>query len=205
MIELIQQNWIFFLIALAIGVAVAWWIFVASRKTTVEKEADVAASEEGARAKRNQALIDAPSTNFVAEIPPATPIGMAGVGEAIAATAEPAKVVAEKVEDQPTDAPAPAPTATTAPTPVTSPPSDASEADDLTRIKGLGPKLRTHLAGLGITSFAQIAAWDEAEIDRIDAQLGRFEGRIRRDNWPEQARFLAQDDTAGFESKFGKV
>jgi predicted flap endonuclease-1-like 5' DNA nuclease len=77
--------------------------------------------------------------------------------------------------------------------------------DDLTRIKGLGPKLAEQLRGLGVTSFAQIAAWDEAEIDRIDAQLGRFQGRIRRDDWPAQARLLAAGDEAGYEAKFGRL
>ena len=61
------------------------------------------------------------------------------------------------------------------------------------------------LHALGVTSFAQIAAWDDAEIDRVDAQLGRFQGRIRRDDWPAQARFLAAGDLAGYEGKFGKL
>lgn len=202
MIELIQQNWVFFLIALAIGIAVAWWIFVVSRKTTIQKEDDETTAEEGkgTRTKRNQALIDAPPANFTADIPPATPIGMAGVGEAIAAAAEPAKVTPEATHHDNADLPTAEPVVAATP-----PPAATSEGDDLTRIKGVGPKLSTHLAGLGISTFAQIVAWDEAEIDRIDSQLGRFEGRIRRDNWPEQARFLAQDDTAGFEAKFGKV
>ncbi|MXP26022.1 hypothetical protein GRI39_08200 [Altererythrobacter indicus] len=203
MTELIQQNWIFFLIALAIGIAVAWWIFVASRKTTIQKDGDTEAAGEGTRAKRNQALIDASPANFAAEIPPTTPIGMAGAGEAVAAAAEAAKVAPEATQDHDAEVAPPAPVATPAPT---SPqPAASAEGDDLTRIKGVGPKLSAHLAGLGISTFAQIAAWDDAEIDRIDAQLGRFEGRIRRDNWPEQARFLAQNDTAGFEAKFGKV
>ena len=77
--------------------------------------------------------------------------------------------------------------------------------DDLARIKGLGPKLIEQLRGLGVTSFAQIAAWDDADIDRIDARLGRFQGRIRRDDWPAQARLLAEGDTAGYEAKFGKL
>ncbi len=72
-------------------------------------------------------------------------------------------------------------------------------------MKGVGPKLRAQLAELGVTSFAQIAAWDDAEIDRIDARLGRFQGRIRRDGWVEQARFLAADDMSGFEGQFGKM
>ncbi|MGX7952869.1 hypothetical protein ACWPM1_09920 [Tsuneonella sp. HG249] len=77
------------------------------------------------------------------------------------------------------------------------------QADDLTRIKGLGPKLATTLQDIGVRSFAQIAAWDDTEIDRIDAQLGRFQGRIRRDAWVEQARLLAAGDQAAFEAKFG--
>lgn len=80
---------------------------------------------------------------------------------------------------------------------------EAADRDDLTQIKGLGPKLAARLAELGITSFSQIAAWDDAEIDRIDAELGRFQGRIRRDAWVEQARLLARGDREGFERTFG--
>jgi predicted flap endonuclease-1-like 5' DNA nuclease len=83
--------------------------------------------------------------------------------------------------------------------------ASAAGGDDLTRIKGVGPKLAGRLRALGVTSFAQVAAWDDSEIDRIDAQLGRFQGRIRRDDWPAQARFLANGDTAGYEAKFGRL
>ena len=58
---------------------------------------------------------------------------------------------------------------------------------------------------LGVTSLAQIAAWSEADVDRIDGQLGRFQGRIRRDNWIEQARLLSGGDTAAYEAQFGKL
>ena len=78
-------------------------------------------------------------------------------------------------------------------------------ADDLKRIKGVGPKLEKLLNSLGVTSFSQIAAWDDDEIDRIDAQLGAFAGRIRRDDWPAQARYLAAGDMAGFERRFGRL
>lgn len=81
----------------------------------------------------------------------------------------------------------------------------ADGVDDLTRIKGVGPKLRALLASLGVTRFEQIAGWDDADIDRIDPQLGQFQGRIRRDNWIEQAKLLAAGDTAGYESRFGKL
>lgn len=98
-------------------------------------------------------------------------------------------------------APAAAAPASAAPAP---PPATAG-SDDLTRIKGVGPKLRDLLATLGVTQFAQIAGWSEADIDRIDGQLGQFQGRIRRDNWVEQAKLLAAGDTAGYESRFGRL
>ena len=79
------------------------------------------------------------------------------------------------------------------------------ESDDLTRIKGLGPKIATLLSNLGITRFDQIAAWSEADIARVDPQLGTFQGRIARDNWVEQAGYLSAGDVSGFEARFGKV
>lgn len=81
----------------------------------------------------------------------------------------------------------------------------ATGGDDLTRIKGLGPKIAAMLRAHGVTTFAQIAAWDQAEIERIDALLGRFAGRIGRDSWVDQARLLAARDEAGFEAKFGRI
>lgn len=87
----------------------------------------------------------------------------------------------------------------------TVPPIPTGEADDLTRIKGLGPKIAALLHGLGITRFDQIAAWSAADVARIDPQLGAFQGRIARDNWVEQSRYLSAGDVSGFESRFGKV
>lgn len=105
--------------------------------------------------------------------PPLTPDAIGGVGVAVAAAAQEAQVEA------------------------------AENTEELIRIKGLGPKLAATLGELGINRVEQIAAWTDADIDRIDAQLGRFQGRIRRDDWVEQARLLAADDTAGFASRFG--
>jgi predicted flap endonuclease-1-like 5' DNA nuclease len=84
-------------------------------------------------------------------------------------------------------------------------PSAVGEPDNLRQIKGLGPKLSSTLATLGITRFDQIAAWKSDDIAKVDAHLGTFKGRIARDNWIEQAGFLASGDVAGFEAKFGKL
>ena len=77
--------------------------------------------------------------------------------------------------------------------------------DDLTRIKGVGPKLAALLREQGITNFTQIAGWSDADIDRIDAGLGRFEGRIRRDDWVGQASLLAGGDDAAYAAKYGQL
>ena len=90
-------------------------------------------------------------------------------------------------------------------TPASAPgiPSAIADGDDLTRIKGLGPKIAAILSEQGITRFAQIADWDDAEIERIDAKLGKFQGRIRRDSWVEQAKLLSQGDESGFAARYG--
>lgn len=104
-----------------------------------------------------------------------------------------------KPEPAPAPVPAPAPT----PPPVAAP-APAASADDLTRIKGLGPKIAALLNELGVTSYAQIAAWSAEDAAAIDAQLGRFSGRISRDQWIAQAQLLAAGDEAGFAKKFGQ-
>ncbi|MDJ0825938.1 MAG: NADH-quinone oxidoreductase subunit E [Rhodobacter sp.] len=63
-------------------------------------------------------------------------------------------------------------------------------ADDLKKIKGVGPGLEKTLNGLGIHTYAQIAAWGPAEIAWVDARL-KFKGRIERDDWVGQAARLA--------------
>ncbi|NNH63099.1 5' DNA nuclease [Rhizobium laguerreae] len=66
----------------------------------------------------------------------------------------------------------------------------AGKADDLKLIAGIGPKLEQVLNARGIRSFAEIAAWTDEEIARLDAELG-FNGRIGRDDWTGQAKVLA--------------
>jgi predicted flap endonuclease-1-like 5' DNA nuclease len=77
--------------------------------------------------------------------------------------------------------------------------------DDLLRLKGVGPKLKTLLIDLGITRFAQIAAWTDTDLAAIDTRLGTFKGRPVRDQWIDQAKYLAAGDIAGFEAKYGKL
>jgi predicted flap endonuclease-1-like 5' DNA nuclease len=77
--------------------------------------------------------------------------------------------------------------------------------DDLSMLKGVGPKFAEVLHDLGFHSFAQIAALTPVEIERLDPQLGPFRGRLVRDRIVEQADYLARNDIDGFEQRFGKL
>ena len=129
------------------------------------------------------------------------------------ASPEPAPITEPTPEAEP--APSPEPEITPAPEPVyepvappppaAPPPMAAANGDDLSRIKGLGPKLQALLPTLGITTFAQIAALTDADLAALDSKLGPFAGRPAKDNWVEQAKFLASGDVSGFESQFGRL
>ncbi len=77
--------------------------------------------------------------------------------------------------------------------------------DDLTLLKGVGPKFAARLNELGIVRYAQLAGLHENEIALLDDKLGPFRGRLMRDRVVEQASFLARDDRDGFEAQFGKI
>lgn len=69
----------------------------------------------------------------------------------------------------------------------------AGAADDLKKISGVGPVLEKKLNALGITTFAQVAAFTPEDITKVDDALS-FKGRIDRDNWLEQAATLAKGE-----------
>jgi predicted flap endonuclease-1-like 5' DNA nuclease len=84
-------------------------------------------------------------------------------------------------------------------------PGASGPPDDLTQLKGVGPKLARLLNDLGITRFDQLARLSEGDLDRLDQHLGAFKGRLERDQVPLQAEYLARDDQDGFEQRFGKL
>lgn len=113
------------------------------------------------------------------------------------------------VEPEPAIDPAPAavePEPAPAAEPEAAPqPAAASTSDDLTRMKGVGPRLAERLNSAGITRFEQLAALSAEDVDALDTRLGDFRGRIHRDRWIEQATLLASGDIAAYEEKFGKL
>lgn len=88
---------------------------------------------------------------------------------------------------------------------VPTPPAPVAGDTDLTRLKGLGPKVAAMLVEQGIPDIATLATLDATQADAVAAQLGMFAPRMTKDRWVEQARFLAAGDVAGFEAKFGKL
>ena len=70
------------------------------------------------------------------------------------------------------------------------PAAASGEGDDLTQLSGVGPALLKKLNAAGITTFAQIAAWTEADVAEFDEKLS-FKGRIEREGWIAQAKELA--------------
>lgn len=67
-----------------------------------------------------------------------------------------------------------------------------SEPDDLTLIRGIGKVNEKILHEAGITTFAQIAAFGPADIERLGKKLGAFQNRITQEKWVEQAKVLCE-------------
>ncbi|MFM6930900.1 MAG: hypothetical protein ACKOUT_01495 [Novosphingobium sp.] len=235
MMQTIEANWLVLgAVALAV-LLVAWWLLARGSKPAKREYKPDVLDEGAAPARRNQALIDAPPAAAIPQVIPAPAGGiLGGAAEVVAVAAqdqieevqaatqpeiEPASPEAPPIteptpeaepaptpEPEITPAPEPAPEPVAPPPPASPPPvAAAPAADDLARIKGLGPKLRALLPTLGITSFAQIAALTEADLAALDSKLGPFAGRPAKDNWVEQAKFLAAGDVSGFESQFGRL
>ncbi|SDZ04110.1 NADH dehydrogenase subunit E [Jannaschia faecimaris] len=77
-------------------------------------------------------------------------------------------------------------------------------ADDLKRIKGVGPKLEKLCNSMGFWHFDQIANWSADEISWVDQNLEGFKGRVTRDEWVKQAKLLADGGETEFSSRVKK-
>ena len=176
-----MANWQI-IVGVAALVLLAVWLLARRPKTRIRHHAPDALDEGVGPAPRNQALIDAPSSTAQMAAAARVTAPLASTGPDIFGGI--GEVIAMGAAQEVVAAQA---------------------GDDLTRIKGLGPKLSARLGELGVTSFAQIAGWSAEDLAKVDAQLGAFAGRPQRDGWVEQAGFLARGDVAGYEAKFGKL
>lgn len=184
-------------------------VFLLSGRNKAEEPIEPAASAEAAPPPAPLPPTPVPFIDpiIAAPVAPAPVVVEPAVVEP-AAPAEPVvaaePVAAPVVEAAPDPVPA-APPVEPVPAPIPAAPTLAEGEDDLLRLKGVGPKLKALLIDLGVTRYAQIAAWTDADLAAIDAKLGNFKGRPVRDQWIDQAKYLASGDIAGFEAKYGKV
>ena len=65
--------------------------------------------------------------------------------------------------------------------------------DDLKLVTGIGPGLEKKLLDVGITSFEQIANLSDLQIADLEANVVKFTGRIKRDDWIGQAEQLMKE------------
>ena len=145
---------------------------------------------------------------------PLPPLSAPNAATDVAPDSAPVTAQAEPAAEQETPAADPAPAAPAAQTveePVVVDTAEAAQpaglsaardggADDLKRIKGVGPKLEQLLNSLGVFHFDQIAGWSASEIAWVDENLKGFKGRVTRDDWVAQAKTLA----AGGDTEFSK-
>jgi predicted flap endonuclease-1-like 5' DNA nuclease len=77
--------------------------------------------------------------------------------------------------------------------------SSPSGRDDLRQIEGIGPKIAATLKAVGIVSFADLAARQPQDVERIVRDAGvRMVGHA--DSWVEQARLAADGKWAELET-----
>jgi large subunit ribosomal protein L21 len=111
---------------------------------------------------------------------------------AAAVDAAPKKAASKKAEAAKTSAPkAKAEATPVAEKAKAAPAIAATGGDDLKKLSGVGPALEKKLHANGVTTFAQIAAWGEADITEFDEKLS-FKGRIEREGWVAQATELSK-------------
>tara|TARA_R110002020_G_scaffold232139_3_gene443644 strand:- start:98787 stop:99467 length:681 start_codon:yes stop_codon:yes gene_type:complete len=119
--------------------------------------------------------------------------GKSGVAAAIGTGSVSAAAVAA-ITGKSVDAPAKkvkAPKADAAEKPAKAKKAAKVEGDDLSQINGVGPVIVGKLHDAGITTFAQIAAWTDADVEEIEEKLS-FKGRVGREDWIAQAKDLAK-------------
>jgi predicted flap endonuclease-1-like 5' DNA nuclease len=77
--------------------------------------------------------------------------------------------------------------------------NDVDAAHQLSKVRGIGPKLAVTLARYGITDLEHLAEIDERELSMIEASAPTLAERLIRERWKEQAIELLQypDQTPG--------
>ncbi|MEM6720984.1 MAG: hypothetical protein AAF611_16760 [Bacteroidota bacterium] len=79
--------------------------------------------------------------------------------------------------------------------------ANASEKDDLKRIKGVGPYIEEKLNAIGIYTFDQISKFSAEDMQTVTELISFFPGRIERDDWKGQAAVLKKGGNTDFSKR----
>jgi predicted flap endonuclease-1-like 5' DNA nuclease len=172
MTDLAQYNIVIIVVALLVGLIVAFWAFRRRDGSAELPDQDVAPPRAAAPPPR-PARVEGPEGNGLQDEFAAATKDVAG--EILGVDAHPIAA------------------------------GPSGPPDNLQMLKGVGPKLASQLNENGITRFDQLARLGANEVAMLDERLGAFRGRIARDRLVEQACYLAEGDTDGFEAKFGRL
>jgi len=220
-----MSTFFYILLAFIVGILVGWFIWgrlrgeldslrgdldrTRSERDRLRADADRLKGELDAcgraRADLESKLRATPATPAAAGAAKASAPAAAPLMSTSSATASPAAKPAPKAAAAKKQAAAAKPGAGAAspkPAAKTAAPKAASgKGDNLRRLIGIGPVNEKLLKGQGVTTFAQIAAWTPADVERIEHAL-QFGGRVERERWIEQAKLLAAGDEAEFARRF---
>lgn len=215
MFDLIAEIPLRLIGALVIGFATGWWIWGrlgSIVSDTVDSAADTVGDVAGGAVDMASGAVDTAGDVASGAVDAAKGAGGAVVGGVAAAGAGAAAMAsdakdavvdtASSAKDKAADA---ASAAKGNVQDVAGKPKIAAavgDPDDLTRIKGVGPKLNELCQSLGVRRFDQIAQWKKADVAEVDQYL-KIKGRIDRDEWVKQAKLLAKGDDAGHAMKYG--
>lgn len=144
----------------------------------VADKASLAAKAE----KVEKATKAAPEKESVKEVAPKTETAEAKAEKAAPVTEE----AAPKAEEAAPVAENAAPKAEKAPAK-----KEATKADDLTLVEGIGPKIAEILKTHGISTFAELAKTKTAKIEELLAEAGSSYNTAVPTTWPEQAKLAA--------------
>ncbi len=181
---MLQQLAGIFILGLLVGWVIEWIfvrLFVPNPKKKVEAALQASRKENDHLQQQNRALQAALDAAKAANVPAAIPT-------AIVAPV----IVAPVVEETPVAAPEPV----TAETRV-----EANiEADDLTKLSGIGPKLAEAMNNAGINHYAQLAELSVETVAERLASSGIRYSKASAESWAKQASFASQNDWDGLKA-----
>lgn len=202
------HMWLLLLLAFLLGLALGWWIWHRQRVVTVG--ADTRQPSGNTRTVASQAAYGTPEMGVNNQSGDEKQTD-AVVSEPVAALSELSSPKAE-IEPEPEPEPERTPQSANPETPAAQTGAAApllfdtpteGPADDLKKIKGIGPAIEKLLNSLGVFYFRQIADWDRSHVAWVDQRL-QFPGRIDREDWINQAQTLKAGGETEFATRYDK-